>query len=95
MAELLAVALILAALALLPILIFLPRRVRRCRFWCPIKRRDVEVELVETGPPGFRRAVGVKSCSAFFPANATTCGGHCLRGRSSDATKGGVAWKHS
>ncbi len=95
MAELLAAALILAVLALVPILIFLPCRVRRCRFWCPIKRRDVEVELVESGPPGFRQAVGVKSCSAFLPANAITCGGHCLRWRSSDATKGGVTWKRS
>jgi len=94
-AGLLAAALVLAALALVPILIFLPRRVRRRRFWCPITRRDVEVELVETGPPGFRRAVGVKSCSAFLPADATTCGGHCLRGRPSDATKGGVTWKRS
>ncbi len=77
-AEFLARAALIAALVLLPLLAFAPRRLRRRRFWCVTKRRDVEVELEERGLPGFRLAVGVRSCSAFDPPTAVACGGRCL-----------------
>jgi hypothetical protein len=43
---------------------------RRRRFWCPLHRREVEVEFDERGLPGFRRQVAVKSCSVFDPPTA-------------------------
>jgi hypothetical protein len=64
--------------AFLPLLTFLPRAVRRRRFWCAVKRRDVEVEFEECGPPGLRQAVGIRCCSAFEPSTAVTCARPCL-----------------
>ena len=78
--ELVGRALLVASLALVPLLVFLPRRVQHRRFWCPVRRRDVEVEFEEAGLPGFRQAVAVKSCSAFDPPTAVRCRRRCLDG---------------
>lgn len=76
--ELLARALLVVLVALVPILIFLPGGVRRHRFWCALQGREVEVEFEEHGPPGLRQAVGVKRCSAFDPPTAVACERRCL-----------------
>ncbi|HEV8310281.1 MAG TPA: universal stress protein [Methylomirabilota bacterium] len=52
-------------------------RVVRRRFWCASRRRDVEVEFVERGLPGFAVAVAVRSCSAFDPPTAIDCRRQC------------------
>jgi nucleotide-binding universal stress UspA family protein len=52
------------------------RLVRR-QFWCALHRREVEVDFVEHGLPGFPRSVSVQSCSAFEPATAITCPRRC------------------
>jgi hypothetical protein len=49
-----------------------PRTVRR-RFWCVDANRDVEVEFIASGLPGFRRLRGVLRC----PVNAG-CRQGCL-----------------
>jgi hypothetical protein len=64
--------------ALVPILISLPRRVRRRRFWCAFQRREVEVEFEDNGPPGLRQPVAVRRCSAFDPPTAVACARRCL-----------------
>lgn len=51
---------------------------RRRGFWCALAQREVEVEFSERGLPGFRRAVGVKRCSAFDPPEAIECRRQCL-----------------
>lgn len=76
--ELLARAALVAVLALVPLVLFLAHGVRRCRFWCTLQDREVEVELEENGPPGLRQAVGVRSCSAFAPPTAVACERRCL-----------------
>ena len=53
------------------------RAIRRRSFWCPLSRRQVEVEFDERGLPGFRRQVAVRSCSVFDPSTAVTCGRRC------------------
>lgn len=52
--------------------------VARRRFWCAAAEREVEVSFVETGLPGFRRPVAVRSCSMFDPSTAVTCRRNCL-----------------
>lgn len=52
--------------------------VRRRRVWCPIYRREVEVEFAERGLPGFRDAVAVQTCSAFEDPTRPTCERVCL-----------------
>jgi nucleotide-binding universal stress UspA family protein len=52
------------------------RRVRR-GFWCAARRRDVEVEFVERGIPGFPTSVAVTRCSAFEPPTAIDCQRRC------------------
>jgi len=47
-------------------------------FWCPIHQREVEVEFEERGLPGFRMALGVRSCSVFEPPTAVDCERRCL-----------------
>lgn len=76
--ELLLRVALVALLALVPLVIFLPRAVRRRRFWCALKDRAVEVELEENGPPGLRQAAGVRSCTAFEPPTAVVCERRCL-----------------
>jgi hypothetical protein len=51
--------------------------VRRMRFWCHQAERDVEVVFQTRGLPGFRRVVGVKSCTAFEPRTDVTCTRRC------------------
>jgi hypothetical protein len=51
---------------------------RRRRFWCPFYRREVEVEFAERGLSGFRRQLGVESCSVFDPPTAVECARRCL-----------------
>jgi hypothetical protein len=46
---------------------------KRERFWCRQADRDVEVLYRMRGLPGFRRIVGVKSCTAFDPRTAVAC----------------------
>lgn len=77
-AELVVRALTVAALAVIPLLIFLPRKVRRRRFWCALERREVEVQFEEAGPPGLGQPVAVESCSAFDPPTAVACARRCL-----------------
>jgi nucleotide-binding universal stress UspA family protein len=52
------------------------RRVRR-RFWCASSGRDVEVDFVERGIPGFPTSVAVTGCSAFEPPTAIDCQRRC------------------
>lgn len=63
------------ALLLLPIA---DRVIRRRHFWCQRAGDQVEVEFEESGLPGFRRPVAVRSCSVFDPPTAVTCGRSCL-----------------
>lgn len=51
----------------------LSRRIKRRTFWCPAAEREVTVEFVEIGIPGFRRAVAVRSCSAYEDSSVVTC----------------------
>jgi hypothetical protein len=48
------------------------------RFWCGPAQREVEVSFVESGLPGFRRPVAVRSCSAFVPPADVRCRRACL-----------------
>lgn len=77
-AEFLAGVVLIATLLIVPLLVFVPRKLRRRHFWCVARRRDVEVEFEERGLPGFRLAVDVKSCSAFDPPTAVACRHRCL-----------------
>lgn len=52
--------------------------VRKRSLWCSLLGREVEVELVERGLAGFRRTVGVRSCTAFDPPEAVACQRCCL-----------------
>jgi hypothetical protein len=51
---------------------------RRRRFWCSLKKEDVEVEFETKATFGFRRTVGVRRCSAFEEPDKVACGRHCL-----------------
>jgi hypothetical protein len=53
-------------------------RVRRVRwFWCPLVRREVEVEFEHRGPLGLRRSC-VMRCSVFDPSSDVTCRRRCV-----------------
>jgi hypothetical protein len=67
-----------AMLFLVPLVALFSRVTRRRRFWCALSRRDVEVEFEESGLPGLRRPVAVKSCSIFDPPTAVECRRRCL-----------------
>jgi len=56
------------------------RVLRPRRFWSPAVSRDVEVSFEEWGPPRFRQALRVASCSVFDPASALACRRVCLDG---------------
>ena len=71
-------SLLVALLAALPLLVFLPRVIRRRRLWCGVQYREVEVEFEENGPPGLRQPTNVRSCSAFDPPTAVACERWCL-----------------
>jgi hypothetical protein len=50
---------------------------RRRRFWCALRRRDVEAQFSTRGLlPGPR---AVLACSAFEPSHAVACGRRCLQ----------------
>jgi hypothetical protein len=78
MADAMAWGSIAALLLLVPLLVLFSRAVRQRHFWCLVRRRDVEVEMEERGLPGLRRAVAIRSCSAFEPPTAVTCRRSCL-----------------
>jgi hypothetical protein len=61
-----------------PFCLVLLHGAERARFWCPERRRDVEVDFEVRGLLGVRRAVGVKCCSAFDPPTAVDCDRRCL-----------------
>lgn len=67
-----------ALLILAPLLALLPGAVERRRFWCPLSRREAEVEFEVRGLPGWRRPVAVRSCSVFDPPTAVVCRRRCL-----------------
>jgi hypothetical protein len=69
---------LIVVVALAPLVVFLPRRLRRRRCWCALQQRDVEVEVEECGPRGLRQAVAVRACSAFDPPTAVACARRCL-----------------
>lgn len=77
--------LIFAALAItIGIVLFaaaglLPRVTRTAvrAFWCPFRRTEVTVEFEEDSV-GHGRYLGVKSCTAFEPVSAISCGKPCL-----------------
>jgi hypothetical protein len=48
------------------------------RFWCGWSGREVEVEFLTRGVPGFRSPVAVRRCSAFEPPEAIECPRRCL-----------------
>ena len=50
----------------------------RRRFWCAWSGRDVEVEFLTRGLPGFRSVVAVRRCTAFEPPEAVVCPQRCL-----------------
>jgi hypothetical protein len=50
----------------------------RRRFWCGIKKQEVEVEFEAKRFLGFPRMVGVKRCSVFDEPKKVACGRHCL-----------------
>jgi hypothetical protein len=50
----------------------------RRHFWCASTEREVEVNFLETGFPGFRRPVAVRRCSMFDPSTEMTCSRDCL-----------------
>jgi hypothetical protein len=77
-ADAMAWASIAALLLLVPLLVLFTQAVRRRQFWCVGRHREVEVEFEERGLPGLRRAVAVRSCSAFEPPTAVTCRRGCL-----------------
>lgn len=78
LADVMAWGSLLSLLLLVPLLVLFSQALRRRRFWCLASRREVEVEMEEVGVPGFRRAVAVRSCTAFDPATAVTCRRKCL-----------------
>jgi nucleotide-binding universal stress UspA family protein len=57
-----------------------PRRahVARRAFWCREQDREVAVEFLMQGLPGFRSAFEVRSCGAFEPPTAIACERRCL-----------------
>lgn len=72
-------AFILLSLLLLFSAPFLWGTVRRRRsFRCPLVRHEVEVEFEERLLLGFRRSVGVRSCSVFEPPTAIECQRRCV-----------------
>ena len=56
----------------LVLIVFATQVVRRRAFWCAGVDREVEVEFVDRGVPGFRRR-SVLSCSAFEHPGEITC----------------------
>ena len=72
----LTLTLVIAALALLAVLAV--SRVVRRRVWCAAAGRELEVDFVERGVPGFHRPVLVQSCSLFHPPTNVRCQRACL-----------------
>ena len=70
--------LVFLALLSILLLILFDRVRRRRRFWCCEAEREVEVEFEETGLPGFRHPVAVRSCSEFDPVTNVACRRRCL-----------------
>jgi hypothetical protein len=48
------------------------------RFWCPLVRREVEVEFATRGWLGLRRPAAVRRCSVFNPSEAVHCDRRCV-----------------
>ncbi len=71
-------AMLVAFVILLPLAMLCSATTRRSRFWCAQSRRDVEVEFVLGGIPGFGRPVAVRRCSVFDPPTAVRCRRLCL-----------------
>jgi hypothetical protein len=71
---------LIAELGLLLGLALLFHQARRMRrFWCPLMRREVEVEFEQRGLPLARRLF-VQRCSVFEPGAAVACGRRCVDG---------------
>lgn len=70
--------LFLALLLAIPLVLLFDRVRRQRRFWCSQADREVEVEFEETGLPGFRYPVAVRSCSEFDPLTSVACNRRCL-----------------
>lgn len=50
----------------------------RRRVWCALRGEEAEVDFETKSMLGFRRLVGVKSCSLFEQPGQVACGRHCL-----------------
>lgn len=50
----------------------------RVEFWCALAEREVEVEFMTRGVPGFRQPCGVRRCSVFGPPTAIQCHRRCV-----------------
>lgn len=74
----LAIMLAVAVLLLAPLVEAAGTSIRGASFFCPFKKRDVSVELVEQGAFGLGKAVDVRSCSAFQDPRKVTCSKKCL-----------------
>jgi hypothetical protein len=51
---------------------------RRRRFWCAVKKQDVEVEFETRKRLGIPRIVDVRRCTVFDRPTEVACGRHCL-----------------
>ncbi len=51
---------------------------RRRRFWCALKKHDVEVEFETRKRLGIPRIVDVQRCTAFDRPTEVACGRSCL-----------------
>ncbi len=54
------------------------RGMRRRRFWCAVKKQDVEVEFETRKRLGISRIVDVRRCTVFDRPTEIACGRHCL-----------------
>jgi hypothetical protein len=54
------------------------RGTRRRRFWCAVKKQDVEVEFETRKRFGIPRIVDVQRCTVFDRPTEVACGRHCL-----------------
>lgn len=73
-----AVIVAFAVLFLAPLVEAAGTSLGRVAFFCPFVRHDVTVGFVERWALGTRRAVDVRSCSAFGEGQDLTCGKRCL-----------------
>jgi hypothetical protein len=48
------------------------------KFWCPLVRREVDVEFATRGWFGLRRPSAVRRCSVFNPPEAVHCDRRCV-----------------